>query len=678
MGLRAYWRFVVVFWNFLPLLWAYARDRRRFLLFGGRREVSTEQRRARASKLLDAMLTLGPTFVKLGQLLSTRPDILPPEYLAEFAKLQDRVPPADWSEARTVVESELGPVDERFDEFDTDPISGASLGQVYEARVDGRRAAVKVRRPGVERLVTSDLRVVRWSLPLLKWFVDESRSFSLETLADEFDETIRQEMDYEREARMLTEIRDNFADDETIRIPEVIESHSTERVLTMEYVDGTKITDIDGLDDFGIDRGALAERLQYIYLQMILEDGVFHADPHPGNLAVAADGTIVMYDFGMSGYIDPQLRGQIVEFYTAVVRQDIDRVLDTLVEMGTLSPNADRQLMSEIFELAITDLQGGQVDDYRIQQIVGQIEDTIYEFPLRLPPNLALVIRVVTVVEGVCVALAPDFDFISVGQEYLTQSGFVEEGIRQYAAERGQEVTDAAGSALRVPPKLETALDRANRGDLEVAATLQDPDGYFERLARRMVYGMAFAAGVVSTTILAVATDALRVTVGAGVVTLLVGYLLYRSFQSGITLYTEPQFTRQRMRGGDGREAALGFGDTPAEGDDQSTPTLADIPTGIGVEPEGSETYPETDESGSTAESGGEAATGPDTESGDGAEQGDGPASESDTESGDGAEQGDGPASESDTESGGETEPEDESADGQPGEDGNDRADSGG
>jgi predicted unusual protein kinase regulating ubiquinone biosynthesis (AarF/ABC1/UbiB family) len=559
---RAYWRFLVVTWQFLPLLLAYARDRRRFLLFGRPRQVTSEQRRRRAAKLLDSMLTLGPTFIKLGQLLSTRPDVLPPEYLAEFAKLQDRVPPADWEEARVVIEEELGPVDEQFDSLDTDAISGASLGQVYEGTVDGQRVAVKVRRPGVESLVEADLRVIRWSVPILAQFVDDVRSFSLETLADEFAKTIREEMNYEREAAMLQEIRENFRENDSVRIPEVVETRSTEGVLTMEYVEGTKINNIDRLAELGIDRRELAERLQFLYLQMIMEDGVFHADPHPGNLAVADDGTLVLYDFGMSGYVDPYIQDNVVEFYTAVVREDYDAIIDALIEIGTLSPDADRELMREILDVAMTDLQGGNVDQYRIQQIIDQIENTIYEFPFRIPANLALVLRVATVVEGVCVALDPEFDFIAAAQKYFAQEGYLEEGARQYVRSRGETVREAAGATVRVPTKLETVLDRMDRDDLQVDAAVRDPEDHFERLARRMVLGVVFSAGIVSTTVLSVSGQTMLTASGA-VLTAVVGFFLYRSFQTGINLYarSDAQFTRQRLRDGDDDEAAMGFGE---------------------------------------------------------------------------------------------------------------------
>jgi len=560
VNLRAYGRFFVVLWQFLPLLIAYARDRRRFLFFGRPRQVTSKRRRKRATKLLNSLLTLGPTFIKLGQLLSTRPDILPPEYVSKLSELQDSVPPADWTEARTVIETELGPVDEQFEEFDTEAISGASLGQVYFARIDGQPVAVKVRRPGVQNLVEADLRVIRWSIPILRRFVGEARSFSLETLADEFDKTIRQEMDYEREAKMLREIRGNFEGNEHVRMPAVIESHSTGQVLTMEYVGGTKITNTEKLKEKGFDRRELATQLQRAYLQMIIEDGVFHADPHPGNLAVADDGTLVFYDFGMSGYVDGFIQDKIVDFYSAVARGDTEAILDALIETGTLSPEADREVMGNVMELAIQDARGKDIEQYRVQQIIQQVEDTIYEFPLRLPSNLALVLRVATVVEGVCVTLEPDFDFIAVATDYLRDQGHIEANIRDYIDDTASQARDAAGASLRVPPKLESALDRVERENLQVQADIEDSDDHFERLARRLILGMGFAAGIVSTTILyTFETD--EVTAAAGVVTLLVGFVLYRSFRKRTGIRAKPQFTRQRMREREQEGDAMGYGD---------------------------------------------------------------------------------------------------------------------
>jgi predicted unusual protein kinase regulating ubiquinone biosynthesis (AarF/ABC1/UbiB family) len=547
VNLRAYWRFLVVLYQFFPLIVAYSRDRRRFVLFGGSRQVDPETQAERANVLLNSLLTLGPTFIKLGQLLSTRPDILPPAYVDVLSRLQDDVPPAPWDEAERVIEEELGPVDEVYDDFDRDPISGASLGQVYTATYEDREVAVKVRRPGIEDLVEADLRVVRWSLPIVRRFIGEGRAFSLENLADEFAKTIRQEMDYAREGRVLTTIRENFADDDAIRIPELVDEVSGPRVLTMAYVPGIKINDVETLDERGFDRTELATRLQRIYLKMIIDDGDFHADPHPGNLAVDDDGAIIFYDFGMSGQVDPFVQEKIVDFYVAVANQDIDGILDALIEMGTLSPEADRQVMGEVMELAIADARGEDIEQYRVQQIVEQVESTIYEFPLRLPRNLALVLRVATVVEGVCVTLDPDFDFISVATDYLTEQGYREETIKRVVSEAGDQLQDTTRSLFRVPPKLERVLDTVERDDLTVNVRIEDRNDVLSKLARRIVYGVLLAVGVLSTAIL-YAFDGLEPAAVAAAATVPVVFLLYRSFKRKKGLKARPQFTRQNLR----------------------------------------------------------------------------------------------------------------------------------
>ncbi|SFP63870.1 Predicted unusual protein kinase regulating ubiquinone biosynthesis, AarF/ABC1/UbiB family [Halolamina pelagica] len=499
--------------------------------------------------MLDTLLTLGPTFIKLGQLLSTRPDVAPPEYVDVLSSLQDEVPPADWTEAKEVLEAELGPVEETFDEFDTDAISGASLGQVYRAVHDGEQVAVKVRRPGIVPLVNADLRVLRWSLPVIIFFVDESSSFSLSNLADEFAKTIRQEMDYGRERAMLEEIRENFADDEEIRIPRTHIDASGESVLTMEYLPGTKINDVEELDAKGIDRTELAERLQRIYLQMIIDDGVFHADPHPGNLAVDEEGAVIFYDFGMSGRVEPYIQEKIVEFYVAIAQQDTDAILDALVDMGTLSPEADREVMGQVMELAIQDARGEDIEQYRVQQIIEQVEGTIYEFPLRLPRNLALVLRVATVVEGVCVTLDPDFDFISVATDYLTEQGYREQTARRIAGDAADQAQETAGALVTVPPKLDRVLDGLEDENLTVNINVKDDDDVMRDLAKRLILGIFVAAGVLSAALIYAFGQDWRVSVGILGVTAPLVVALWRSFRrKRKSIRATPQFTRQSMR----------------------------------------------------------------------------------------------------------------------------------
>ena len=548
VNFRAYWRFVVVLRQFSPLIVAYWRDSRRYFLFGGSRDVDAETQRERAQVLLDILLTLGPTFIKLGQILSTRPDVLPPAYIEVLEGLQDDVPPAPWEESKVVLEDEFGPVDETFEEFDREPISGASLGQVYTATYGGDDVAVKIRRPGIESLVEADLRTIRWSIPLVKRFTGAGRAFSLENLADEFAETIRQEMDYAREREMLEEIRDNFADEDRIRIPRTYESVSGPRVLTMEYLPGTKVSRIDELDAAGLDRTAVAETLQEVYLQMIIEDGVFHADPHPGNLAVDDDGTVIFYDFGMSGRVDPFIQDKIVDFYVAVARQDIDAILDTLIAMGTLSPEADREVMGNVMQLAIADASGEDIEQYQVNQIIEQVESTIYEFPLRLPPNLALVLRVATVVEGVCVTLDPEFDFISTATDYLREEGYYERTARDLAAEAGDQAQRTAEALFTVPPKADAFLDKTTRGDLTVNVVLEDDTDVLEKLAMRIAYSVLLAVGVLSATILYSFTQQWWITLAILALSAPLAVALYRSFRTNPGISATPQFTRQGMK----------------------------------------------------------------------------------------------------------------------------------
>lgn len=543
---RAYVRFIRVTVLFLPFVFAYLRDRHRFLLFGQGRTVGPDARRERAERLLDSLISLGPTFIKLGQLLSTRPDILPPIYIDVLSRLQDDVPPAPWEEARVVIESELGPLDEHFDSFDTSAISGASLGQVYRAEVDEQPVAVKVRRPNVEQLVETDLLAIRWTLWFVLPFIDDARAFSVRNLADEFAKTIRQEMDYHREAAMLEEIRANFLDHRSIVIPPVVGSHSSERVLTMEYIGGTKITDVDRLTEQGIDRTEVARQLQHAYFKMIIDDGVFHADPHPGNLAVKPDGTIVFYDFGMSGRVDTYLQDKIIEFYVGVINRDIDSILDSLIEVGTLSPEADRAIMGEVMEVAIEDARGHEVEQYRVQEIVRQVEESIYEFPFRLPANLALILRVATVVEGVCITLDPSYDFVAVASEYLQEQGYHQQSIERFARETRDDLIDAATASIRVPPKLESALDRIEHENLRVEANVRDHNRVLARLGRRLVIGMILASSILATAILYTFADIYATLVGVGV-TLILLVLIYRSFQKRRGIRARPQFTRQSL-----------------------------------------------------------------------------------------------------------------------------------
>lgn len=552
--LRALWRALVVAWQFVPFLWAWARDRKRFLFFGRSREVTSEQRTDRARRLKTTFVDLGPAFVKLGQMLSTRPDALPAEYIEVLSELQDKVPPEPWGAIEPLLEAELGaPVEERFDEFDTNPISGASLGQVYEATVDGDRVAVKVLRPGIRERVESDLRVLETLTPVLARGAEPAQAYTLENLSEEFAATIREEMDYAHEARMLREIGASFADRDDVAIPEVVPGHSTDRVVTMTYLDGVKIDDVARIDELGVDREELVQRLEEVYIQMIVEDGRFHADPHPGNLAVQADGTLVFYDFGMTGRLGPRTREQLMEFYVGLASDDVERVMDAFVAMGALDPAANREVMAEAFEIVIEQFRGEDISEYRVEQLVGQFESQLYEFPMRLPQDLALVVRVTTVLEGVCRTLDPDFDFIEIITDYVMEQGGADAGaaIRE---EIQATVTRGARSLVTTAPRAERALDIAQRGELTLETVLRDGDGLARQMAQRLLLGFVAAAGIPVAAFFYVDATLPSTALALGVTGVSLAVLAWSFRRRGGRSLGTPQFTRHEMRQRDGGE----------------------------------------------------------------------------------------------------------------------------
>jgi len=312
-------------------------------------------------------------------------------------------------------------------------------------------------------------------------------------------------------------------------MPETYEGACSRRVLTMEYLGGVKINKVDKLRRIGHDTEQIARNLEKIYLQMTLVDGVFQGDPHPGNLAVDADGRIIIYDFGMSGRLSPSLQDTFVDFYLAASDKDAEKVIDAMIEMGTLDRDVDRDLMVEVIEIAIEDLSGGDVDDMRIQQLLDEIEETVYEYPLRIPSHIALGLRVSTIVEGVCLELDPEFDFLGVAREFFIEEGFVQKEARGRAVQAWEDMKETVRSMARTPSKFETSLDKIGRDDIEVVVDLEDSRKHVEKLGKRLSYALVGSASIVAAAVLAHGETGYAPYLAGFAV--LVLYLLHRSFR---------------------------------------------------------------------------------------------------------------------------------------------------
>ncbi|RXK46613.1 ABC1 kinase family protein [Halorientalis pallida] len=456
-------RYLSVVVQFLPFAIAFRRDRRRFLLFGGPRRLDEATHRRRAERIRDAMLELGPAFVKVGQVLSTRPDIVPPVYADVFATLQDEVPEDVGGDPRAIVEAELG---EELDLATLETVAGGSLAYVYTVRYREERIALKVRRPGLKPIVERDLRVVRALVPVVGVFVDDRQEYSIRNAADDFEEIILDELDFERERSVMADVRENLADDDRVVVPATYEELSSERILSMEFLTGRKITDADAFEGLDVTPHGMAERIATVYLKMGLVDGVFHADPHPGNLAVTEDGALLLYDFGMSERLPESVRGDIVDLYRALVRRDVHELVDALVALDVLEPGVDRAEVGRVLELVIQNLEGRSEITWRA--IITELTTMLQDFPFRIPPDVMLLVRVGTVGEGVCRQLDPEFDFLVIIRRFLVEQGFIENELQAMVDEAWTDAQRSLPALTRLPARLDRTLDRLERDELVV------------------------------------------------------------------------------------------------------------------------------------------------------------------------------------------------------------------
>ena len=442
----------------LPIVIILRRDRREWVKREGK-NVNEEKYRQHAHKVLKTFIDLGPSFIKLGQWLSTRVDILPQPYLEVLSKLQDDVPPALFSEVKPIIESELGKVEDVFEEFDTSPLSGASLGQVYLAKYAGEKVIVKVSRPNIERIIEDDIYVLKKILPLATRFIDPNLRFSAEGMMAQFIETVHEEMDYRIEAENLLTIKRNLVDDTSVIIPDVFLDRTTKHVLTMKYVPGVKITDIAKLDEKGIDREKLVVRVHRLFFKMLLHHNIFHADPHPGNISVADDSHLILYDFGMVGRLDNDTRIRLIRLYLSMIDKDPERTVNVLIELGTLEPTVNRYIVERGIALSIESLHGRQVDNMEVKALVELANKTMSRFPFKLPKNLALYMRMSSILEGIYHHHKVPFKFVKVLAGLLEEEGLLRDAYIEEVKISAKRFAKGIQDSMSIAPMLKTYLE---------------------------------------------------------------------------------------------------------------------------------------------------------------------------------------------------------------------------
>ncbi|MEO9365739.1 MULTISPECIES: ABC1 kinase family protein [Candidatus Nitrosocaldus] len=465
-----------------PIIIRFKRDRKEWVKKEGKGCDEARMRR-NASKAVKTFIDLGPVFIKFGQWLSSRPDLLPQPYLEEFAKLQDDVPPAPIEEVKRIIEEEFGAMDKAFDSFNERCISGASLGQVYMATYKGRDVVVKVIRPNIHYTVERDLEAIRLLLPYAIRFLDPNIAFSLESIYYQFVETIREEMDYRIEAENLRRIKRNLRGDRYVMIPDVIEERSSSRVLTLEYIPGVKVTDVERLDALGIDRRTLVIRLHRLFFKMLLKHDIFHADPHPGNIAVKEDGTIILYDFGMVGRLDTSTRLKLIRLYLALIEKDPARAVNILFSLGALAPDANRYVIEKGIALAIEGMHGKKVDEMEVKALMELANRTMTRFPFRLPKQLALYMRMASLLEGIYLTLKVDFQFMRVLSSLLQEEGLIRDAYIEEVKSSIESIVRGLQDYIAVAPMLRDYLERSLMEGSSSSSSRSGRLGYRTRLS---------------------------------------------------------------------------------------------------------------------------------------------------------------------------------------------------
>ena len=510
-------RALVVFGRLLPFVLAFLLDRRRFLLVGRRRRRTPEQHRARAERFTRTLADLGPTFIKLAQVFAARADILPEPYLSAIGTLTDQVPPLPPGVAEQVIREELEDEAARiFDRFDPEPLAAASLGQVHRAAYRGREVVVKVLRPGVEEVVRRDLDVSFRILFLLNLLFPGHQVRAMGAIVSEFSKRISDELDFRVEARNAATLKRNFAGESRVVVPDVVPELVRRRVVVLDYVEGTRIDRLHRRLEAGELRlDALMTTLAEMYLKMMLEDGVFHADPHAGNLLVDPQGRLVLLDFGMVLQVERDTRRRLVEAVLAAARQDVDGLINAFYELGILDPDVDRGTVRDAARSLMAITIREDVSHRQIQQLVEEVLQTFYEWPLMLPSNLVYFGRAAVLVEGIGLRYDADFNALAVTRPVVARSAarLVQGVLEQDPRARITDWTQEAVAAVRT---LRDLLRRVERDELRVRShprdTLELQRFLGQQVRRALLALFAFTIAVI-TSVLYLATGRLAVLV---------------------------------------------------------------------------------------------------------------------------------------------------------------------
>ncbi len=509
-SIRRYWNVVRVlstygFDNVLELLGladVAARGRRLF-----RRRTPDLSGFSSAERMRMALEELGPTFVKLGQILSTRPDIIPVTFVKEFEKLQDHVPSFSFDELRSQIEQELGAsVEELFESISQDALAAASIAQVHRARLkSGEEVVVKVRRPGVVALVEADISALMALAQLAQRHVSGSEIYDPVSVVREFARTIRREMDFSREGHTIERFRDNFKSTPWMYFPHVHWSHTTRGVLTMEYIDGIKVSDLPALQNTGLDPRLIAHRGADAFLEMVLKHGFFHGDPHPGNVFILPDNKICLLDYGIVGRLDESISSFLTDIIVAIVNRDMDQVVSLLLFAGDISDSLDISSLKRDLGHFIDGYYEVPLKEIEVGRMLLEFIEIITLYNIRIQPDLMLLAKSLVIVEGMGRTLNPSFDMVEHVRPFMEKAIRRKMSPRHMVKDASTVLTSYLSLARNLPRDLKEIINRVNRNKFKIDLEHRGLDKFnadFDRSMNRLSSSLILSALIIGSSII--------------------------------------------------------------------------------------------------------------------------------------------------------------------------------
>lgn len=464
-----------------------------------------------AERLRLAFAELGPSFIKLAQILATRPDLITALYASEFKKLQDEVPPFSTVEAKKIIEDEIKlPLNRVFREFEDVPVAAASIAQVHRAvLLDGTEVVVKVQRPGIRDVLDTDIEILFTLAPLLEKTFPEMKFFNPTGVVQEFQRTVKRELDFIEEGRNCCRFGRNFKDEHNIYFPKVYAEFLTEKVIVMERIDGVKIDDVRGIEAMGFDTKDVAKDGVRAYFKMVFEDGFFHADPHPGNIMVMNSGQICFLDFGIVGRVSEELKSTLAATFIALIKKDFDKLIDQYVEMGLVAENVDSEDFRRDFKADLVDfmepLYGASLKEINFPEYLGIIIQLAVRHKMKLPPELLLINKAALILQDVGTRLDPDFDFISISEPFVSKLLKERMDPRRIVKKAYKDMSEAGEFLLYLPKQLRAAISKVMKNDFHMKITHIGLEHFIrdmDRASNRIAFALIVSSVLLSSAIM--------------------------------------------------------------------------------------------------------------------------------------------------------------------------------